>query len=212
MKGQPNKRRVGFPRVAFAARLFMPAVMVAGLLTVAGCGGYDVPGGDRPWPKLSDFPARPDVAAMETRRRRLIGRYGDPAIGLPDPNPGPAAPPAGALRVAVIQFDRASADIDDAARDVLAQAAAYAQQAQATVWLFGYASVHLELATGGSPAETSRALASARVKAVAAVLLDQGVPFERLQLVSRGGADPAHLELSPEGEAANRRVEVHFSR
>lgn len=187
------------------------AVLVA-IMVVAGCSSYDVPGGDRPWPKLSDFPGRPDMAGMEARRRRLIGRYGDPVVGLPEPKAEPAAPPAGALKVAVVQFPRGNAEIDAAARDVIAQAAAYAQKAQATVWLFGYASVHPELTTGKAPRKTARDLASARVKQVAAVLLEQGVPFDRLQLVSRGGIDPAYLEISPTGERANRRVEIYFSR
>lgn len=181
-------------------------------LLLAGCSSYDVPGGDRPWPTLSDFPARPDMAAIEAERRRLIGRYGDPAIGLPDPKSGPEAPPAGALKVAVVQFDRGSAEIDAAARDVLAETAAYAQKAQATVWLFGYASVHPELARGKDPRKTARDLASARVKQVAAALLGQGVPFDRLELVSRGASDPAYLEVSTVGEEANRRVEIYLSR
>lgn len=149
---------------------------------------------------------------METRRRRLIGQYGDPAIDLPDPKAEPAVAPLGALLIAVVQFPRGNSELDDVALDVLAQAAAYAQQAQATVWLFGYTSVHLEVAAGGNPRETARDLASARVKEVAAVLLGQGVPFERLELVSRGGVDPAYLEISPPGEAANRRVEIYFTR
>lgn len=182
------------------------------LALAAGCSSYDVPGGDRPWPKLSDFPGRPDMAAMEMRRRRLIGRYGDPAVGLPDPKEAPATPPVGALRVAVIQFSRGESRLDAAAREVLSQVAAYAQQAQATVWLFGYGSVHLELAAGGDPRELARDLSSTRVKGVAAVLLDQGVPFERLELVSRGSVDPAYLEVTPAGEAANRRVEIYFTR
>jgi len=186
--------------------------LTAGLLQLAGCSSYDVPGGDRPWPKLSDVPARPDMAAMEAQRRRLIGRYGDPVVGLPEPRAQPATPPAGALKVAVVQFQRGNAEIDAAARDVLAQTAAYAHKARATVWLFGYASVHTEVASGKDPRKTARDLASARVKQAAAVLLDLGVPFDRLELVSRGGIDPAYLEVSAAGEEANRRVEIYFSK
>lgn len=191
------------------------SLIVAGtacFLLISACSKYDVPGGDRPWPKLSDFPARPDTVAMEAQRRRLIGQYGDPVAGLPDPKPDPAVPPAGALKVAVVQFKRGDTEVDVTAHDVLAQTAAYAQKARATVWLFGYASVHAERAGGKNRRETARALASARVKQVAAVLLEQGVPLERLELVSRGGVDPAYLEVSPAGEEANRRVEIYLSR
>lgn len=182
------------------------------LLSAAGCSSYDVPGADRPWPKLSEFPVSPDTAAMDKRRRQLMGWYGDPVSGLPQPRPEPADPPAGALQVAVIQFSRGGAELDDRAREVLAEVAAYAQQVRATVWLFGYASVHPELAAGGDPRAVGRALAAARATQVGAALVRQGVPPERLELVARGGVDPVYLEISATAETGNRRVEIHFAR
>ena len=192
---------------SFAATL----AIAAGLL-VAVCTDYDVPGADKPWPKLSDFPERPDAQKMDERRRRLIGRYGDPADALPEPAELPERPPAGALKVAVIQFARAGQELDDAAMDVLVQVAAYAQQSRATVWLFGYASRRVELAAGGSARLASQSLSSGRVRAVALALIEAGVPADRIRLVARGARDPVYMETAGTGEAGNRRVEVYFTK
>lgn len=182
------------------------------LVFFVGCSGYDVPGGDRPWPKLNEFPERPDQEALDKRRRQLIGQYGDPAAALPQPAELPARPPTGAVRAAVIQFDRGQSLMGGRSREVLAQIAAYAQQARATVWLFGYTSDKVELASGKSARESAQALAGNRVRAVALALLDYGVPPERIELVARGRADPVFLETAPAGEAGNRRVEIYLSR
>lgn len=188
------------------------AVILVPLAFLAACGGDDVPGGDRPWPKLNEFPERPDPVALDNRRRQLIGRYGDPAGALPQPATLPAVPPAGAVRAAVIQFERGQATLDDRSRDVLAQVAAYAQEARATVWLFGYTSGKVELASGTSARESSQRLAGSRVRAVALTLVDLGVPPERFELVARGRADFFFQETTPAGEAGNRRVEVYLTR
>lgn len=183
------------------------------LMFLAGCTDYDVPGSDRPWPKLNEFPAQPDLEAMEKRRRQLIGQYGDPAAALPQPGNLPARPPVGAVRAAVIQFDRGQAMVNRRSRNVLAQVAAYAQQGRATVWLFGYTSRdRVELASGKSARDSARALSGDRVRAVALALLDYGVPPERIELVARGRADPLFVETAPAGEAGNRRVEIYLQR
>ena len=188
------------------------AIAVAALGLVAGCTDYDVPGGDKPWPRLSDFPERPDAQKMDERRRRLIGKYGNPADALPKPAELPDRPPEGALKVAVIQFARAGQDLDGNAMDILAQVAAYAQQSRASIWLFGYASRRVELASGGSARLASQTLSSGRVRAVGLALINAGVPADRIQLIARGARDPAYLETERTGEAGNRRVEIFFTK
>lgn len=193
-------------------RLLAVALALSATLLLAGCTDYDVPGADEPWPKLSDFPERPDAEETEKRRRRLIGKYGDPAEALPEPKGSPARPPENSLKVAVIQFARADRDLDDRAVDVLSQVAAYAQQSRATVWLFGYASQKVELAAGGSARLASRKLAADRVKTVAVVLIKAGVPADKIELVSRGALNPLYIESAPAGEAGNRRVEIYLAK
>jgi outer membrane protein OmpA-like peptidoglycan-associated protein len=181
-------------------------------LLLAGCTDYDVPGADKPWPKLTDVPARPDPEETDRRRRKLYEQYGDLERALPNPTEQPAGPPSDALKVAVIQFPRATADLDDGSREILAQVAAYAQQARADVMLFGYTSLKVEIATGGSAKESARNLATNRLRAVGVVLAENGVPIDRLQLIARGNLDPAWLETEATGEAGNRRVEIWFTR
>ncbi len=192
---------------------FFPVVVMAALLgLVAGCTDYDVPGGDKPWPKLSDIPAKPDDAAMAERRRALFGRYGDYEKALPEPATQPANPPEGALRVAVIQFPRAAVVIDEESLEVLSQVAAYAQQSRSGVWLFGFTSQRIELASGGTAEESSRNVAARRVRAVAIALARGGVPIEQMKLITRGSTDPLYIESAPAGEAGNRRVEIYLTR
>lgn len=186
------------------------AIALGGFL--AGCTDYDVPGGDKPWAKLSDFPDRPDPGEIDKRRRKLYQQYGDLKRALPKPTERPAHPSPGALKVAVIHFPRAGVELDADTREILSQVAAYAQQARATVMLFGHTSLNIERATGGSIKEAASGIASARLRAVGLVLAENGVPVERLQLITRGNMDPAYLETGLSGEAGNRRVEIWFTR
>lgn len=51
-------------------------------------------------------------------------------------------------------------------------------------------------------------LSEQRASAVADVLLDSGIPFSRISTVGRGEEQPVASNLSPEGRAQNRRVEI----
>lgn len=200
------------PRISSIARsVSLLSALTLGLL-LAGCTDYDVPGGDKPWPKLSDFPDRPDPEETDKRRRKLYQQYGDLERALPAPTERPARPPTDALKVAIIQFPRAGADLDEGTREILSQVAAYAQRARANVMLFGYASLSIELASGGSAKEAARGVAEARLRAVGVALVEDGVPIDRIQLIARGNVDPVYFESDPAGEAGNRRVEVWFTR
>ncbi|WP_299295443.1 OmpA family protein [uncultured Tateyamaria sp.] len=51
-------------------------------------------------------------------------------------------------------------------------------------------------------------LSERRANAVADVLMGQGVPFGRIQTFGRGESQPIATNLTPEGKAQNRRVEI----
>ncbi len=51
-------------------------------------------------------------------------------------------------------------------------------------------------------------LSERRANAVADVLLDAGVPFTRIETQGRGESQPIASNLTPEGKALNRRVEI----
>ena len=51
-------------------------------------------------------------------------------------------------------------------------------------------------------------LSERRANAVADVLLDRGVPFNRIRTFGRGESQPVASNLTPDGKAQNRRVEI----
>jgi len=57
-------------------------------------------------------------------------------------------------------------------------------------------------------AASNQQLSERRANAVADVLLNQGVPFQRIQTFGRGESQPIASNFTPEGKAQNRRVEI----
>lgn len=51
-------------------------------------------------------------------------------------------------------------------------------------------------------------LSENRANAVADILLNAGIPFSRIQTFGRGESQPVASNLTPEGKAQNRRVEI----
>jgi outer membrane protein OmpA-like peptidoglycan-associated protein len=51
-------------------------------------------------------------------------------------------------------------------------------------------------------------LSESRANAVASVLINNGVPSQRIQSFGRGEAQPVASNLNPQGKAQNRRVEI----
>jgi outer membrane protein OmpA-like peptidoglycan-associated protein len=51
-------------------------------------------------------------------------------------------------------------------------------------------------------------LSQRRAQAVADVVLSEGVPYGRVQVIGRGEDQPIASNLTPEGKAQNRRVEI----
>ena len=54
----------------------------------------------------------------------------------------------------------------------------------------------------------NQALSERRANAVADVLMAEGVPFGRIDAIGRGESQPVTSNLTPEGRAQNRRVEI----
>ncbi|MFL4469728.1 OmpA family protein [Tateyamaria armeniaca] len=57
-------------------------------------------------------------------------------------------------------------------------------------------------------AASNQQLSERRANAVADVLLNQGVPFNRVRTFGRGESQPIATNFTPEGKAQNRRVEI----
>ena len=59
-------------------------------------------------------------------------------------------------------------------------------------------------------ADYNQALSERRANAVADVIQAGGVPYNRLAIIGRGENDPVASNLTPDGKAQNRRVEVEI--
>ena len=57
-------------------------------------------------------------------------------------------------------------------------------------------------------AEYNQRLSERRADAVSGILLSEGVPSGRVQAIGRGEAQPVASNLTPEGRAQNRRVDI----
>lgn len=57
-------------------------------------------------------------------------------------------------------------------------------------------------------ADYNQRLSEDRATAVSGILVDGGVPFERVQSIGRGENDPVASNLSDDGKAQNRRVDI----
>lgn len=57
-------------------------------------------------------------------------------------------------------------------------------------------------------ADFNQGLSERRANSVADVLLNAGIPFSRIQTFGRGENQPVSSNLTPEGKAQNRRVEI----
>ena len=110
-----------------------------------------------------------------------------------------------ALEIAdVVLFESARAELQASARPMLVQLAA-------TLGEIGEADIAVEGHTDsrplrGGPYQSNWELAAARANAVTEFLLSQGLAGKRLRAISYGSTRPVADNLSPQGQAANRRV------
>ncbi|MFH7764484.1 OmpA family protein [Acinetobacter sp. BSP-28] len=108
---------------------------------------------------------------------------------------------ATALNMQIINFDIASAEIPDANKSILDQAAALIKRApQVQLTVQGHTD-----AVGN--AEKNKALSQKRAQAVVDYLVKQGVDPAQLQAVGYGSEQPVADNATPEGQFKNRRIE-----
>lgn len=122
-----------------------------------------------------------------------------PGVPVPAIRPGEAA--------ATIRFKEGSARLSQGDRDTLARVAAMAKEARARVKVVG----HAGRPNGGEGAKAEIAefgLSLDRANAVAAELIRNGIPAERMTVEALGDAEPLVIAGSAAAEAVNRRAEV----
>jgi OOP family OmpA-OmpF porin len=122
------------------------------------------------------------------------------AMPPPPPPPPPAPPPAPPPYL--VFFDWNSAVVGPSGREVIALAAqAFKAGAPVTVQVTGFTD------TSGS-ADYNQRLSERRANAVAAVLVQDGVPQTNLVVTGRGENDPRVPTPNGVREPQNRRVEI----
>ena len=101
-----------------------------------------------------------------------------------------------------ILFATDRADVSPALRDdLMAVAASLNDFPDTTVQVLGHTD-----STGS--ADYNQRLSERRANAVADVLMEGGVPFSRIRTIGRGEDQPVASNLTEEGKAQNRRVEI----
>lgn len=87
------------------------------------------------------------------------------------------------------------------ARDMAALSQSLQRYPNSTIQIVGHTD-------SDGDAAYNQQLSERRANAVADVLMDQGVPFSRIQTFGRGESQPIASNFTPEGKAQNRRVEI----
>lgn len=99
-------------------------------------------------------------------------------------------------------FDTGSFAVrSDLQSDLYTVAASLQQYPDSTVQVIGHTD-------SDGAADFNQRLSEDRARAVSSILVDGGVPFERINSIGRGENDPVASNLSEDGKAQNRRVEI----
>jgi outer membrane protein OmpA-like peptidoglycan-associated protein len=112
--------------------------------------------------------------------------------------------------IATLLFDDGAVSVGSKERDILRQVARIREQNGREVTLVGHASVGTLAADRPAHERANLKISRRRAEVVAETLADYGVPRSRIRLVAKGDTQPLYAELTPAGEAGNRRVEVYL--
>ena len=111
----------------------------------------------------------------------------------------------------MIYFANGSAEVDSAGRDVLRKLAKTVKENAARVDVFGYSSSR----TGNTDPATHKLVnfkvSAERAENVAKLLKKYGVKADMINVQALSDSKPLYLEIMPEGERLNRRVEIYLT-
>ncbi len=198
----------------------MPAATAMPAMPPATTVASGVPSGPFPYQSASSRPATyasgavtVDMSAIDGGGAQpyypasLANAYAPPAYSQPAayaPGPG-AGGPAG-----MIYFGEGAAGLDASDRAVLQSVAAIYRQRGGYIRLVGHASQDGGGAADFAAQQANLQLSWARANAVARELARQGVDPGAIETAAVGDSQPAYVESSATGEAANRRVEIYL--
>jgi len=155
-------------------------------------------------------------AGVETMGSSVIGDTGVASTGLEVGGAGGAMSsgqtvlPAGALRVATIQFNNGSARLSAEDRRVLRQVSDLQRSQGGRLQVIGHASSRTRDMDLVRHKMVNFKVSADRADAVARELTRLGVAAGDIVIGAVADAIPAYYEIMPSGEAGNRRAEVYL--
>ena len=114
------------------------------------------------------------------------------------------------VQVATIYFTDGSTKLQRNDEAILREVAAAQRQTGSAVRVVGHASGRVRTFDASRRYMINYQVSLDRAHAVAAALLNLGVPVGKIQVEGKGDTAPLYAEYSPTGEAANRRTELYF--
>ena len=135
-----------------------------------------------------------------------------PPVTAPAPGPAPslAFTPGQTVQVATIYFTDGSTKLQRNDEAILREIAAAQRQTGNAVLIVGHASGRVRTFDPSRRHLINYQVSLDRAHAVAATLLNLGVPVGKIRVDGKGDTAPLYAEYSPTGEAANRRAELYF--
>lgn len=127
-------------------------------------------------------------------------------IAPPDPQPAPQPPPPPAkivLDEAVLHFPNNGSDLGPEARQAVVEVAE-----RLKAFAGAYALVVSGHTSSLGPKAHNRALSLKRAEAVAKVLVEAGIPADRITVLGKGPDEPIADNATRQGQSRNRRVEI----
>ncbi|MDA0656289.1 MAG: OmpA family protein, partial [Proteobacteria bacterium] len=123
---------------------------------------------------------------------------------LPSPGNGRA------LQVATIYFRNGSSRLGAQDRSIIRDVVAMYRETGGAIRIIGHSSGIAASQGSGRSKLVNFKVSLDRANSVAAELIRQGVPPERIDVVAEGAGNPRFAEYAPTGEAGNRRAEVYL--
>lgn len=107
-----------------------------------------------------------------------------------------------------VYFGHSSASLTDAERRMIAEIASAALDTNAMVQVVGHASSRTAEMSLADHEFANFSISLSRAEVVAGVLIDAGLPAERVLIEALSDSQPVYYESMPSGEAGNRRAEI----
>jgi outer membrane protein OmpA-like peptidoglycan-associated protein len=112
------------------------------------------------------------------------------------------------FQVGTIYFRDGSAALAKADVGVLATVSQVYSQTGGTIRVVGHSSRNVRTLNPARNKAVNFKVSLERANAVAAELIRQGVPQDRIEVIAQGASQPIYAESTETGEAGNRRAEI----